>query len=100
MKSLGFLSITFIVTISVLLPSAYAEEWNFFDWLTNLFGGEVEKNESDILDESQDKQADIKKAVIIDQLDRDIPNQYFQMKFYFLCSSQILLIFSLVCYIS
>ena len=78
MKSFGAVAITFIVSITVLLPNAYAEEWNFIDWLTNLFGGEPEKIESEILKESQVKQDDIKKAVIIDQLDRDIPNKSFQ----------------------
>ena len=78
MKSFGAVAITFIVSITVLLPNAYAEEWNFIDWLTNLFGGEPEKIESEILKESQVKQADIKKAVIIDQLDRDLPNKSFQ----------------------
>ena len=78
MKSFGAVAITFIVSITVLLPNAYAEEWNFIDWLTNLFGGEPEKIESEILKESPVKQADIKKAVIIDQLDRDLPNKSFQ----------------------
>ena len=72
MKSFGAFAIIFIVSITIL-PSAYAEEWNFFDWLTNLFGGEAEKNESNLLGEP-----DIKKAVIIDQLDRDLPNPSFQ----------------------
>ncbi len=77
MKSFGAFAIIFIVSI-MILPSAYAEEWNFFDWLTNLFGGEAEKNESEILKESPVKQFDIKKAVIIDQLERDMPNPSFQ----------------------
>ena len=77
MKSFGAFAIIFIVSITIL-PSAYAEEWNFFDWLTNLFGGEAEKNESEILKESPVKQFDIKKAVIIDQLERDMPNPSFQ----------------------
>ena len=63
MKSFGTFAIIFIVSITIL-PSAYAEEWNFFDWLTNLFGGEAEKNESEILKESLVKQFDIKKALL------------------------------------
>jgi len=78
MKSFGAFVIIFIVSITVLLPNAYAEEWNFFDWFTNLFGEKPEKIESNSLEESPIKQADVKKAVIIDQLDRDFPNQSFQ----------------------
>ena len=80
MKSFGAVSILFIVSITLVLPNAYAEEWNFFDWLTNLFGVESEKNESDLLEQAPVKQAEIKRAAIIDQLERDFPNHLLQNK--------------------
>ena len=79
MKSFGAFAAVFIVSVT-LLPNAYAEEWNFFDWLTNLFGGEPEKIESEQIKDAPVKQAEIKKAAIIDQLSRDYPNQVFQNK--------------------
>jgi len=78
MNKVTILSITLLASLTIV-PTVYAEEQTgFFDWLMNLFGGEPEKIESEILKESQVKQDDIKKAVIIDQLDRDIPNKSFQ----------------------
>jgi len=77
MKSVGALSIIFIVSITVL-PNAYAEDWNFFDWLTNLFG-ESEKQTPDMMNASTPI-SDTKKAAIIDQLERDFPNPYLQNK--------------------
>ena len=79
MNKLAILSIAFVASITLVVPNVYAEEGGFFDWLMNLFGG-FEENES-VASEivSEDETASkIRKAAIIDQLDRDIPNIHYQ----------------------
>jgi len=81
-KNAANLSIVFIFSITLVFQNAYAEEENgFFDWLFNLFGGFEEKesvtSEIVIQDETTSK---IRKAVIIDQLDKDITNLHYQNK--------------------
>jgi len=77
MNKLAILSIAFVASITLSVPNVYAEEDGFFDWLMNLFGGFEEKqsNEIQTLDETTSK---IRKAVIIDQLHSDYPNESFQ----------------------
>jgi len=79
MIKVAILSFTLLASITLAIPNAYAEEGNFFDWLFNLFGGfeENEPVESEIIieDETTSK---IRKAAIIDQLYRDIPNLKYQ----------------------
>jgi len=76
MNKLAILSIAFVASITLAIPNVYAEEGGFFDWLMNLFGG-FDDNEStvEIVEEEATK---IKKAVIIDQLYLDFPNESFQ----------------------
>jgi len=79
MNKVAILSITLLASITLAIPNVYAEEGGFFDWLFNLFGG-FEENESVtseiiIEDETTSK---IRKAAIIDQLARDIPNLQYQ----------------------
>jgi len=76
MNRVAILSIAFVVSITLTIPNVYAEEGGFFDWLFNLFGGFDEK-ESTIETEDQTT-IKIKKAVIIDQLYQDFPNESFQ----------------------
>jgi len=78
MNKVAILSIAFVASITLTIPNVYAEEGGFFDWLFNLFGG-FDDNESTV-EIVEDKATKIKKAVIIDQLDRDIPNLYYQNK--------------------
>ncbi len=76
MNKVTILSITLLASITLVVPNVYAEEGGFFDWLFNLFGG-FEEKESTI--ETEDETTiKIKKAAIIDQLDRDIPNPRYQ----------------------
>jgi len=77
MNKLAFLLIAIVASITVSVPNVYAEEGGFFDWLMNLFGGFEEKQatEIEIQDEATNK---IRKAVIIDQLHYDFPNESFQ----------------------
>jgi len=79
MNKVTILSITLLASITLVTPNVYAEEGGFFDWLFNLFGGfeEKESDTSEIVTEDETI-IKIKKAVIIDQLDRDIPNPRFQ----------------------
>jgi len=79
MNKVTILSITILASITLAVPNVYAEEGGFFDWLFNLFGGfeEKESTEIEIEDETITK---IRKAVIIDQLARDIPNLQYQNK--------------------
>jgi len=77
MNKVAILSIAFVASITII-PNVYAEEGGFFDWLFNLFGG-FDDNESTV-EIVEDETTKIKKAVIIDQLDRDIPNLYYQNK--------------------
>jgi len=79
MNKVSILSITLLASITLVVPNVYAEEGGFFDWLFNLFGG-FEENESvtsEIVTEDETT-IKIKKAAIIDQLDRDLPNPYYQ----------------------
>jgi len=79
MNKVSILSITLLASITLAIPNVYAEEGGFFDWLFNLFGG-FEENESvtsEIVTEDETT-LKIKKAVIIDQLYRDIPDPHYQ----------------------
>jgi len=76
MNKVAILSIAFIASIAVTIPNVYAEEGGFFDWLMNLFGG-FDDNESTV-ETVEEKATKIKKAVIIDQLYLDFPNESFQ----------------------
>ncbi len=79
MNKLTLLSITLLASITLAIPNVYAEEGDFFDWLFNMFGG-FEENESvtsEIVTEDETT-ITIKKAVIIDQLHQDFPNESFQ----------------------
>jgi len=79
MNKIAILSIAFVALITII-PNVYAEEENgFFDWLMNLFGGFEEKEPvtSEIVTEDE-ATSKIRKAVIIDQLNQDFPNELFQ----------------------
>ena len=77
MNKVTILSITLLASITLAIPNVYAEEGGFFDWLMNLFGGFEEKQSTEI--ETEDETTiKIKKAVIIDQLYQDFPNESFQ----------------------
>ncbi len=77
MNKIAILSIALIASITLAVPNVYAEEGGFFDWLMNLFGGFEEKQSTEI--ETEDETTiKIKKAVIIDQLFQDFPNESFQ----------------------
>jgi len=76
MNKVSILSITLLASITLVTPNVYAEE-GFFEWLMNLFGGFEEKQSTEIVTEDETT-IKIKKAVIIDQLDRDIPNPRYQ----------------------
>jgi len=80
MNRVAILSIAFVSSITLVVPNAYAEEeGGFFDWLFNLFGGSEENVPitSEIVTEDETT-ITIKKAVIIDQLYQDFPNESFQ----------------------
>jgi len=77
MNKLTLLSITLLASITLAIPNVYAEEDGFFDWLFNLFGG-FEENESTEIETEDETTITIKKAVIIDQLHQDFPNESFQ----------------------
>jgi len=79
MNKVSILSITLLASITLVVPNVYAEEGGFFDWLFNLFGGfdENESVTSEIVTEDETT-IKIKKAAIIDQLDRDLPNPHYQ----------------------
>jgi len=77
MNKVTILSITLLASITLAIPNVYAEEGGFFDWLFNLFGG-FEENESTEIVTEDETTITIKKAAIIDQLDRDIPNPRYQ----------------------
>jgi len=76
MNKVAILSIAFVASIALTVPNVYAEEGGFFDWLMNLVGG-FDDNESTI-ETVEDEAPKIKKAVIIDQLYLDFPNESFQ----------------------
>ncbi len=81
MNKVSILSITLLASITLAIPNVYAEEGGFFDWLMNLFGWS-EENEpvtSEIVTEDETT-SKIRKAAIIDQLDRDLPNPHYQNK--------------------
>ncbi len=78
MKKVAILAIAFVASITLAIPNVYAEEGGFFEWLMNLFGG-FDNNESTV-EVVEDEATKIKKAVIIDQLYRDLPNPDFQNK--------------------
>jgi len=77
MNKVAILSIAFVASITLAVPNAYAEEGGFFDWLMNLFRGFEEKQATTQI-ETEDETTKIRKAAIIDQLDRDIPDPYYQ----------------------
>jgi len=79
MNKVTILSITLLASITLSIPNVYAEEGNFFDWLFNLFGGFEEKEsvEFEIVTEDETT-SKVRKAVIIDQLYQDFPNESFQ----------------------
>jgi len=77
MNKVAILSIAFLVSITII-PNVYAEEGGFFDWLMKLFGGSEEREPT--VEIVEDEAPKIKKAVIIDQLYRDIPNKSYQKK--------------------
>jgi len=76
MNKIAILSIAFVASITLTIPNVYAEEGGFFEWLMNLFGGVDDKELT--VETVEEKATKIKKAVIIDQLYRDIPNESFQ----------------------
>jgi len=77
MNKVTILSITLLASITIIIPNVYAEEGGFFDWLMNLFGGFEEKQSpTEIV--TEDETTKIRKAVIIDQLHQDFPNESFQ----------------------
>jgi len=76
MNKFAILSIALIASFTITIPNVYAEEGGFFDWLMNLFGG-VDDNEPTI-ENVEAEATKIKKAVIIDQLHTDFPNETFQ----------------------
>jgi len=81
MNKIAILSIALISTVILVFPNAYAEDGDFFDWLANLFSGFT--NDKDVEPEVSvysEIEIDTKKAAIIDQLSKDIPNKYFQDK--------------------
>jgi len=78
MNKVAILSIAFVVSITLAVPNVYAEEGGFFDWLMNLFGGVDDKELT--VETVEEKAPEIKKAVIIDQLYRDIPNEPYHKK--------------------
>jgi len=73
MNKVAILSIAFVASIALTVPNVYAEEGGFFDWLMKLFGGSEESEPT--VEIVEDEAPKIKKAVIIDQLYRDIPNK-------------------------
>ncbi len=77
MNKVTILSITLLASITLAIPTVYAEEGGFFDGLFNLFGG-FEENESTEIVTEDETTTKIRKAVIIDQLYRDIPNPRYQ----------------------
>jgi len=79
MNKVTILSITILASITLAVPNVYAEEGGFFDWLFNLFGGFEEKESTEIVTEDETT-IKIRKAAIIDQLARDIPNLQYQNK--------------------
>jgi len=81
MNKVAILSIAFIASITLAAPNVYAEEGGFFDWLMNLFGGfdDNESVTSEIITEDATT-SKIRKAAIIDQLARDVPNPLYQNK--------------------
>jgi len=77
MNKVAILSITLLASLTIV-PTVYAEEQTgFFDWLMNLFGG-FEEKESTTIETEDETTIKIKKAVIIDQLYQDFPNESFQ----------------------
>jgi len=76
MNKVAILSITLLASITLVTPNVYAEE-GFFEWLMNLFGG-FEEKESTTIETEDETTIKIKKAVIIDQLYQDFPNESFQ----------------------
>jgi len=77
----AILSITLLASITLVVPNVYAEEeGSFFDWLLNLFDGLMDKDATDSIDSTIVEQLDSKKAVIIDQLYRDLPNSNYHNK--------------------
>jgi len=78
MNKVAILSITLLASMTIV-PNVYAEEQTgFFDWLFNLFGGFEEKQVATQIETEDETTSKIRKAVIIDQLDRDIPNIHYQ----------------------
>ena len=77
MNKLAILSIAIVASITLGVPNVYAEEGGFFDWLFNLFGGFEEKQATEI-EIQEEATSKIRKAVIIDQLHYDFPNESFQ----------------------
>jgi len=77
MNKVAILSIAFVASVTLTIPNVYAEEGGFFDWLMNLFGG-FEEKQSPTEIENEDETTKIRKAVIIDQLHQDFPNESFQ----------------------
>jgi len=78
MNKVTILSITLLASITLVVPSVYAEEQaGFFDWLFNLFGGFEEKESVTEIVTEDETTSKIRKAVIIDQLHQDFPNESF-----------------------
>ncbi len=80
MNKIAILSIAFVASITLVVPNVYAEEGGFFDWLMNLFGGFEEKQSATIIETQEETTSKIRKAVIIDQLYKDIPNRSYHEK--------------------
>jgi len=78
MNRVAILSIAFVVSITLTIPNVYAEEGGFFDWLFNLFSGFEDKQVATQIETEEETTNKIRKAVIIDQLYQDFPNESFQ----------------------
>jgi len=79
MNKIAILSIALIASFAITIPNVYAEEeGGFFDWLMNLFGGFKEKQSPTEIVTEDETTSKIRKAVIIDQLYQDFPNESFQ----------------------
>jgi len=85
LNKVGILSIGVIALIFTIIPNAYAEdEKNFLqsiqDWFGSLFGNTSDDKayQSLEIEKTVEKTSSTKKAILIDQLDKDFPNPILQ----------------------
>jgi len=85
LNKVGILSIGVIALIFTIIPNAYAEEEKNFlqsiqDWFASLFGNTADDNvyQSFEKETTMKKTSSTKKAILIDQLDKDFPNPILQ----------------------